>query len=90
MLREAFKNELYRELFYRNITLINANILKVEFPKEIKEAFEKIEILNQKQRQMAYRTNSANIEVTDKIQIINYEKLLQENEVFSKKYILLF
>ncbi len=81
MLREAFKNELNRELFYRNITLINANILKVEFPQEIKEAFEKIEILNQKQREMAYKINSANIEVDDKINITNYEKYLQEYEV---------
>lgn len=81
MLREAFKSELNRELFYRNITLVNANILKVEFPKEIKEAFEKIEILNQKQKQMSYRINSANIDIADKVNISNYEKSLRETEV---------
>jgi len=81
MLREVFKDELKRELFYRNLTLINANILKVEYPKEIKQAFEKIEILNQKQMQMAYRINSAKIEVKDKLNLTNYEKTLQEQEV---------
>ncbi len=84
MLREAYKRELNRELFYRNITLVNANILKVEFPKEIKEAFEKIEILNQKQKQMAYRINSANIVIADKLNVTNYEKALRETEVILK------
>lgn len=81
MLRVAFNNELTRELFYRNITLVNANILKVEFPQQIKEAFEKIEILNQKQKLLTYRINTAQIEANDKISLANYEKGLQENEV---------
>lgn len=82
MLREAFKNELNRQLFYRNITLINANILKVEFPTEIKEAFEKVEIINQMQREAAYRINSANINSSSLVNLTNYERKIQENEVF--------
>jgi hypothetical protein len=81
MLREAFKQQLKKELIFRNITLINSNILRVKFPKEIKNAFEKIEILNQKSFQYAYRINSANIEIKNKINITNFEKNIIENEV---------
>ena len=81
MLREAFKQQLKKELIFRNITLISSNILRVKFPKEIKNAFEKIEILNQKSFQYAYRINSANIEIKNKINITNFEKNIIENEV---------
>ena len=81
MLREAFKETLTKELFFRNITLINSNILRVKFPKEIQDAFEKIEILNQKKTQYDYKINSANIEMKNKINVTNLEKNIIENEV---------